>query len=261
MGHAVHYDQLDARAWLEMQVAALADGTIDPVDQPMVEAAVLSDPSLQALLSDLRRVDALLGRSPDLGRIDFAGLARTVMTAVRADLAGGQSLSAPLTLSPVPASSPAEAVSAARWTLARTIRWSGVAAALVVGAGVGAILLQNNQPAAPSIPAGTAARPSLLVELGNQTAGVDPTRTDAAASDFAVVGPGGAGDALAPSARPAGAPAVANSSLNVTGPDVAASLDPKVHSNFPDYAGAGDARRAAVAPGNATAVADANRAE
>ena len=276
MGHAVNTDSLDARDWLELQVSLLADGTIDPLDQPMVEAAVMSDPSLQVLLSNLRDTNALLRRTPDFDRMNFAGLTDSVMQTVRVELAAGGDLSDPLSL-PVPsvpgplerAAAAARPATAARWTLGHTIRWSGAAAALVVGLGVGAVVLQSGRPVTPAAPVVPSADPSLLVELGNQTVNVDPTRSDGGDGQIAVSGPTGepAGrlgveSAIAPLPQSGGA--VADATLNVTGPGVAASKAPKVHSSGPDYADAGvidPARRAAVTSGNGTAVADAKQAD
>ena len=259
MGHAVISDQLDARQWLEMQVGLLADGTIDPVEQPMVEAAVVSDPSLQVLLANQRDVNAILRRSPDLTKVNFAGLTAAVMSNVRADLAAGGRSDEPLSLPQVrPAAAAFPAVPAAgAWNLARTIRWSGVAAALVVGVGVGAVLLQNGQPAVTNVPA-PSDNPSLLVELGNQTVGVDPTKSDGGDGNVAVDGPALVADGSAAktldsvlASQPDANGTVADSTLNV-------------HSNYPDYSNAGvpdPLRRAAVTAGNGTAVADANKPE
>ena len=199
---------------LEMRLGALMDGTLSPAERAEVEALVAGDTSLQVLLADLQDVNATLGRLPSFGRIDFAGMTDVVMGVVRADLAG--EVPAPLKLAP-----------AAGWNAGRTIRWAGVAAALVVGLGSMAMLLKSEAPA------GTApADPTRLVDATPLGGGGE--------SMLNVTGPSVPANlsTLPPAvANPLDALATADGTMTVTGPDAAAVKDPKVRSgNIPDYA-------------------------
>lgn len=206
----INFADLTGRERLEFEVSQLADGTLPASRRASVLAEVAWDASLQAMLRDFQQIDAGLTRRPDWAAVDLAGLEQDVMNVVRRDLAA-EGASIPLRL-PMTASAGAGTAGGAWWTNP----WSSAvaaAAALVIGLGIGAIMMQESGPGTLQV-----AVPS------------EPRTGAMADGTLEVVGPG---TAWSQSLAAANEPALADSAvLSVSGPGGAA--DPSEQSTFAD---------------------------
>lgn len=208
----INFADLDGRERLEFEVSQLADGTLSAERRKFVLAAVARDESLQALLEDFQRIDGTLARQPDWSRVDLSGLEDNVMRVVRLDL---EPTAAPASL-PMTAAEPAS--SRAWWANP----WSSVAAAaaaLVIGVGIGAVLLSESGPA------------TLHVEGPSQQ-----ENAAVATGELQILGPADARSTVLVEAGQSDVARIDDTAvLSVSGPDVAAVMDPNVQSVFPDF--------------------------
>jgi len=132
----------------EYALSQYADGTLNELEQRVLEDRLRSDAEARLLVSDFIRVDALLRNSRELPEIDFDAFAVNISQAIEAEDA--------------PVASPLR-INFFRWTGA-----AAIAAAVAVAAFVG-LRLQNPATAPPAVATGTAVISGPSIEVARVT--------------------------------------------------------------------------------------------